>query len=421
MPSKLPFLGPETNQFFIKLFRLALPFLFKKDLSGLKVDISEDDYCKLKELTSKRLLILPNHPTDNDPYVLLELSKRLNRNFNAVAAREVFDLDGGLRGKIFQLVGGYSIIRGGIDRDSFKMSREMLTRGENPLVIFIEGEVTYENDTLHPFEPGVIQLAFWAQEDILKLSRNQISVSQPDEGINILPFAIKYFFEGNHEQAIEKALLRLESALNVNNSSSDLYLRLRIVGEKILSIQENRLEIIPSKDDLSNSLTERIQRIKTTLFEKMEKFLGIPIKLDQSITSRIHVIRNKVDKLGFTYQEEDHLSEYEKNVLAQTKLTLKGFYNDLNFLANFSVIRDGYVAEKKSPERFIEVLQRMEKEVFGEVKLKLPRIAKVKLGEVINTKQKYEEYKSNKKDTVQTIASKMERNMREMLQAISTL
>ena len=111
MPSKLPFLGPETNQFFIKLFRLALPFLFQKDLGGLKVDISEDDYCKLKELTSKRLLILPNHPTDNDPYVLLELSKRLNRNFNAVAAREVFDLDGGLRGKIFQLVGGYSIIR----------------------------------------------------------------------------------------------------------------------------------------------------------------------------------------------------------------------------------------------------------------------------------------------------------------------
>lgn len=172
---------------------------------------------------------------------------------------------------------------------------------------------------------------------------------------------------------------------------------------------------------MSNSLTERIQRIKTTLFEKMEKFLGIPIKLDQSITSRIHVIRNKVDKLGLTYQEEDHLSEYEKNVLAQTKLTLKGFYNDLNFLANFSVIRDGYVAEKKSPERFIEVLQRMEKEVFGEVKLKLPRIAKVKLGEVINTKQKYEEYKSNKKDTVQTIASKMERNMREMLQAMANL
>ena len=65
-------------------------------------------------------------------------------------------------------LGAYSIVRGAVDRDSFRLTRETLTKGEQKLVIFGEGEISHQNETIMPFESGIAQFGFWALNDMEK-------------------------------------------------------------------------------------------------------------------------------------------------------------------------------------------------------------------------------------------------------------
>ena len=47
-----------------------------------------------------------------------------------------------------QALGGYSIVRGTPDRESFRMTRQILSQPGAKLVVFPEGEVYTQNDTL---------------------------------------------------------------------------------------------------------------------------------------------------------------------------------------------------------------------------------------------------------------------------------
>src|SRR5262245_27573932 len=144
------FLPPKNNRLVISLTKLLLPFYMQGPLGGLSVRISEADLEKLRSFKGQRLLLLPNHPTGEEPFVIGEISRRLNESFNYMAARELFTWMGGFQGWYMQRAGAYSVIRGAVDRDSFAMTQKILTEGRNPLVIFIEGEMSHENDTLIP-------------------------------------------------------------------------------------------------------------------------------------------------------------------------------------------------------------------------------------------------------------------------------
>ncbi len=402
---KQPFYPPQENNLFINLVKTFTPFIFKFLLSGLKVHISEEDLQKLKDLKGQRLLLLPNHPTEDDPYVFIELSRKLNVVFNGVAAREVFDWDGGLRGKLIQWLGAYSLIRGALDRESFKMTKDLLVKGKNPLVVFIEGEISNENDTLIPFEPGVIQLAFWAQEELI------VQDCSLTPSIHVAPIALKYLYEGKAEQLIAKSIGDLENALGLTESNQSNYQRLLLIGEKILAIQEKRLNL-PSQ---GLSLDERIEKVKIKIIEKMEHFLDIKALSNASLLDRIRAIRNKIDKQIYAYSDEPSFSDYELRMLDHQRESFAEFYVELDRLINFLVLHDGYIAEKATPERYVEVIRRIENEVYGKAKINPPRTAFVQVGEIVNLKDHFQSFKQDKKKTAQEIVSGLETNMQTML------
>ncbi|MYA72478.1 hypothetical protein F4009_16670 [Candidatus Poribacteria bacterium] len=95
------------------------------------------------------------------------------------------------------------------------------------------------------------------------------------------------------------------------------------------------------------------------------------------------------------------------------------FYQDLERLINFIAISDGYVAKEPSQERFLEVILRLEREVFGTAKMRGPRVASLRVGDPKNLRDCYDTYKAQKRETVEQITLELETAVRTLVTDIS--
>jgi hypothetical protein len=87
----------------------------------------------------------------------------------------------------------------------------------------------------------------------------------------------------------------------------------------------------------------------------------------------------------------------------------------------FVALHDGYVRETLSAERFLDVLGRLEREVFGRIRYWGPRKAIVKIGEPLNLANYHHHYKSDKRGTLKNVPIKLESSVRQMLTKLSRL
>ena len=69
------FRPPRLHLPTLRLFRAALPLLLRRFCDVARVDIPPDDVARLKALAGERLLLTPNHPTNDDPALLFALSQ----------------------------------------------------------------------------------------------------------------------------------------------------------------------------------------------------------------------------------------------------------------------------------------------------------------------------------------------------------
>ena len=154
----------------IKVAKAIVPFVNRLYVNGLTLDIDSESIARLKSTHKQPTLIAPNHAALTDPVVVFLLSKHISQPFYYLAARETFDRGrfSGIRSFLMQRLGVYSIVRGTVDRNAFRTTRQLLTEGKWPLVIFGEGEISSQNDTVMHFERGIIQLCFWAIDDMKK-------------------------------------------------------------------------------------------------------------------------------------------------------------------------------------------------------------------------------------------------------------
>ena len=134
---------------------------------------------------------------------------------------------------------------------------------------------------------------------------------------------------------------------------------------------------------------------------------------------RVRTIRNRIDEE--VYREADEMTEYEKEIHEQRLDTFRQFYIDLNRVINFIAIYDGYVREKPSPERFLEVIARLEIEVFGRSKPKGPITAFLRVGTPQNLLDVYETYKKEKRHTTQQVTLELETAVQNLISGISPM
>ena len=91
---------------------------------------------------------------------------------------------------------------------------------------------------------------------------------------------------------------------------------------------------------------------------------------------------------------------------------------DLNRLINFIAIYDGYVSEKPSQERFLEVIDRLEIEVFGHSKPKGPMTAFIRVGTPKNLSDLYDAYRKAKRQVTEQITLELETEVQNLVSGL---
>lgn len=393
----LDFKPPKPNTIVIKLVGAVMPLVNRLHLKGLTLDIDAESIARLKTTDGYPTVLAPNHAASADSAVVFLLSKQHAQQYYFMAAREIFDKGklGGVRSFLMQRCGAFSIVRGTADRNAFRTAREILAKGDRPLVVFGEGEISRQNDTVMRFERGVTQLCFWALDDMQKTG-----ISKP---LYIVPIGIKYRYPQDMWNNIDAALTDLEETIlpPAERTPIERYERLRRIGVTVFKTLAAEYQY---KLDDSLPFDAHIQKLKEQILFHAEQIMGI--HPDGDLLTRIRALKNLVD--AEVYKDIDQMTEYERKIHEELLQKFQRFYSDLNRLVNFIAISDGYVAEVPSAERFLDVITRLEREVFGNAKKQGPRVASIRVGDPINLRDCYDTYKQEKRETVEQITLELE-------------
>ena len=403
----LDFKPPKPNTTAIRVAKALMPLISRLYLNGLTVAVDSESIAHLKMTDGHATVLAPNHAAHADPAVMFLLSKRLSQQYYYLTARETFDKGkfSGLCSLLLQWFGAYSIVRGTADRNAFRTTREILTKGDSPLVIFGEGEISRQNDTVMRFERGITQLCFWALDDMQKAGINK--------RLYMVPIGIKYHYPQDMWTAIDAALTRLEGAIlpPVERTSIERYERLRRIGVAVLRTLAAEYQY---KIDETVPLDVHIQKLKEQILSHAEQIMGIRTEAD--VLARVRALKNLVD--AEVYKDVEQMTAYEQKIHEELLHKFQQFYPDLERLINFIAISDGYVAKEPSQERFLEVIIRLEREVFGTAKMRGPRVASLRVGEPKNLRDCYDTYKAQKRETVEQITFELETAVQSLVTSV---
>lgn len=390
------FYPPRLNPTLVHLCQRAAPFVGR---CHYRMALEIDPTCleKLTTLRDCRLLLLANHPTFHDGMALFLLSARLGEAFNYLVAYEAFK---GLQGRFLQRIGAYSVRRGLGDRRSLAQTLELLMQPACRLVIFPEGGCSFQNDTVMPFRVGAVHLALQAMSKLIKRS-------DPQPDLYVVPVSLKYHYTSNMTQVIHDTLSRLERVVQIP-AASNSYQRLRAVAEQVLIGLEQDYGICTVKTT-EMDWNQRILQIKAYLLQHCEQTLAITSAPGEPARERVyriqHILESRAEALG-----TDDVWTYESIYKATTRLL------------NFDAIYDGYVAADPTPERFLDTLTRLEREVFGidQPPPKGYRNVLLRIGEPVNLKDHFERYQRERSGTITTVTQQIQQTVQSNLDSLNS-
>lgn len=403
----LDFRPPQDNALLIGFFKFFMPQVLQIRCHDVRVQVVGDGIARFKQLAGKRALVCPNHSYRHDPEVMFEFGRQVGEAFNFVAAREVFDYNNGINGWFLQKLGCYSVVRGAADRESFKTTKQILVDGKKKLVLFPEGEISWQNESLLPLENGAAQLSFWALDELHK--------TQPEEPIYIIPIALKYSYRKNITAALDHSITALEKHLGIHPHHDDsLYQRTRIAALKVLETLERQFGIKPNPD---GQLNDRMTALKEHALRAMAEVLDVELPpLKNTYLDWVRVLRNAMD--DFIYGDTKSMSDYERKVHDERAAQIKRFYRDLDRIVGFIALYDGYLSPPATQERIANVVEMLEAEVFGDKTVKGPRLVTIDVGKPINLLDLYPEYKKNKRAVLESATADLSGQIHGMLDGL---
>ncbi|MEO1620571.1 MAG: 1-acyl-sn-glycerol-3-phosphate acyltransferase, partial [Cyanobacteria bacterium J06632_3] len=235
------------------------------------------------------------------------------------------------------------------------------------------------------------------------------------------PITLKYRYRQPMQRVIDKTLQRLENQLNIAPANSDNYQRLRQIANEVILKIEKEADFLGL--DLSNQedldWNQRIDRLRQVFIDKCESELGLKPNLNMPIRERVYRVQ------AFLEDSEDSKNKVDENTVDDSAETNSGMqslsrediYWDTVRLLNFDAIYDGYVAEAPTPERFLDTLTRLEREVFHleHAQPKALRQACFYIGDPINLKAYLNDYQKDRSKTVDQLAAQLNQTMQDNL------
>jgi 1-acyl-sn-glycerol-3-phosphate acyltransferase len=353
------FVPPRLSLFWWRIIQRYLPAHLRKS-SGItswqcvgaeRLAASLDAGCGV--------LLASNHSRPCDPMVLGLLSREAGRPFHVMASWHLF-MQSRAQSFLLTRLGGFSVYREGLDRESLKCATRILAEARFPLVIFPEGFVTRNNDRLMNLMEGIAFLA--------RAAAKQRAASPWPGKVVLHPVFVRYFFEGDLEAAIAPVLQDIETRLSWQ-PQSHLPLRERIVkaGHALLALKE--MEYLGATQ--SGPVGERLARLLDHLLEPLEReWSGGRREPDPMM--RIKRLRTAIlpDIVHGELSEEESARRWRQ--LA-----------DLYVAQQLHCYSGDYLAGAPPPERLLETVERYEEDLTDTARPHPPLHVVISVGEAI--------------------------------------
>ncbi|MFA5145633.1 MAG: 1-acyl-sn-glycerol-3-phosphate acyltransferase [Candidatus Omnitrophota bacterium] len=346
------------------------------------------------------LILTVNHSDEMDPRVCIELSRRCHRRFTYMINAEAFEEWHGLYGWLLQRLGDFSVERGGGDQAARRYAVDVVKKGQDTLVMFPEGEISYLNDLVQPFKTGVVHIGLQAITETREIN--------PSWTAYLLPVAIKYRYRqpiglilGKKIHAIEKRLLIQENFLTFQ--------------EKIISIM---VKIIKRQEliDRTQIISEQLARLKEQVGLTQAALLSkVETKYPQLQVDPKAQFVDRAQKIIFFLR--DQLSR-NKLFSSETRIGLQNSIKDLKETIQMTGWQPQYIDLTPSEERLAETIMKLEREVF---KLKTPhplgnRNAFVRIGPSLDLDPYVEPYQKNPSALAHQIAKELHDNIQLLIE-----
>ena len=348
------FIPPRHSRFWHWIVRKILPRQIRKEYGITAVECIGAEKLRASIAAGHGIMIVGNHCRPCDPMVLDSLAAAVRRPFHIIASWHVF-MTSAVQRFLLPRLGGFSVYREGMDRESLKCAVNIVAEGKHPLVIFAEGIITRCNDRLVNFMEGP---AFIARS----------AAKQRKQGKTVIhPVFIRYFFEGDLRAAVTPVIEEIERRLSWQ-PQTQLPLRERIgkVGDALLSLKE--MEYFHAKQ--TGSFRERLQRMMDHLLVPLEDQWTAG-RHDGDVMARVKRLRSAI------------LPDMVAGDLTDTERSARWRHLADVYLVQQLHCYPGDYFENLTPERVLETVERYEEDLTDLARPHFPIRAIITVGDAI--------------------------------------
>ncbi len=366
------FIAPRLSRLWLWVARRILPRQLRKDYGVTHVECVGAEKLQASLAAGHGVMLVGNHSRPCDPMILDTLAQVVNRPFSTIASWHVF-MTSKLQRFLLPRIGGFSVYREGMDRESLKCAIKTVADGKSPLVIFAEGIITRCNDRLVNFMEGPSFMARAAAKQ------------RPEGKVVIHPVFIRYFFEGDLTKSVLPVIEEIELRLSWQ-PQVQLPLRERIkkAGAALLALKE--LEYLGAVQ--SGSFNERLHRLIDRLLTPLEDQWAAS-RHDGDTMARVKRLRSAI------------LPDMVSGELAEVDRALRWRHLADVYLVQQLHCYPGDYIETPTPERLLETVERYDEDLTDIARAHPPIRAIITVGDAIEVSATRDRSQENDPITLQ--------------------
>ncbi len=341
------FVPPYRGQLLSWMFRLWLRPYLRSSYGIVQCTYQGLDYVRDSLKRGHGILLCPNHCRDSDPMAIGMLCRKIPSHVYSMASWHIFKQTK-LEAFVVRRLGGFSIYREGLDRQSLDTAVQMVSQAERPLVIFPEGVISRANDRLNSLMDGVSFIA--------RVAAKKRAEYAPGKKVVIHPIALRYRLVGELMDCIGPTLKRLEErTFWKSHQHLPVQQRIQRLANALLAARE--IEIFG--DSRTGSFRPRITNLMNAILQPAERqWLGKARTGD--VISRVKDIRSAIVPELLKGQLSDDEKSYRWRQLTDC------YYAQTLSMYPVDYLDDG-ARGPVTPERIAETVHRLEEDMTDRV------------------------------------------------------
>jgi 1-acyl-sn-glycerol-3-phosphate acyltransferase len=279
------FVPPAYSDWWPAILRPYLRRHLRKAHGVHSVECRHVERLRASLAAGRSIVLTPNHCRFADPMVLGVLAQQADCHLFAMGSWHLFK-QGWYQRTMIRLMGAFSLLREGNDRQAIDTAIDIVVSRKRPLVMFPEGALTRHNDIVEEMMDGP---SFIARQAAKRLKKS----GQAGEVV-IHPVAIRYAFQGDLEATLTPVIDEFEARFSWQpQRQCSLVERIGKIGNALLALKEveylgtaragnlhERTELLVQEllagleskwqiKDTSGSVIARVKRLRTALLAEM--------------------------------------------------------------------------------------------------------------------------------------------------------